>query len=373
MPCEPVPAECAVSAAPEWMQSVAREMQSYREVRRSARECERDASLPMVDGLHPLQPPMFDDRGNGSGQNGDGADADAAALPVARYRSSELSIRTLHERFLKLGLPVLIEGLLAENATWWHSRRDKLHDCCKRHADEGRGSDDDDIQMCADQCRRYAGLRARPPALRRLFDKLPRPLPHIEQIFSRSRFPVLWWSAPGAHFGNPTHFDEACGPTCSIQFLGVKRWRAWAPFDLKLAGIRAHTRFETVVAAGDVLILPPSWYHSTVVVPEGGPRSLTSIWELHGLGVYGSVDGSFRGFSPYGFDLCADGDGGTIEQGGDCPGWRATSKAWDAAMRRMEEGQRLGGGGGGGEGRNRRTTWEEEVEEEEEALLRVEL
>ena len=48
--------------------------------------------------------------------------------------------------------------------------------------------------------------------------------------------------------------------------------------------------------------------------------------------MYGSVRGSFRG-SPYGFDLCAEGDGGSVEeQGSDCPGWRESSRVWDAAM-----------------------------------------
>lgn len=323
--CEPIPAQCAVSSAPEWMRQVGIEMQSFKSrARHDARACKRIDDMSMVDGLHPPQPPSFrvDDD---SGSSGAGS-----TLPIARFRSGTLGIRALHQQFLRLGLPVLLEGVLAENVTWWHTRREKLEHCCKQHADDTRLG----VQMCADACRKYAGLRARPPALRRLFENLPRPLPRVEQVFSRSLFPVLWWSAPGDDFGKATHFDEACGPTCSIQFLGAKRWTAWAPFDLHAAGVRAHTRFETIVNAGDVLILPPSWYHATKVLQEGGPHSVTSIYELHHLGVYGSVHGSFRG-SPYGFEVCAEGDGNGEES--DCPGWRQSSARWDEAMESFDE------------------------------------
>ena len=48
------------------------------------------------------------------------------ALPVPRFTHGELGLRGLYERFVRLGLPVLIDDVLSENVTWWHEMHERL-------------------------------------------------------------------------------------------------------------------------------------------------------------------------------------------------------------------------------------------------------
>ena len=107
-----------------------------------------------------------------------------------------------------------------------------------------------------------------------------------------------------------------------MQHRGSKRWSLWAPWDLIDADgthVAAHTRFEGVAHAGDVMYYPPAWFHGTVV--DEGDESITAAVDLVGVPSFGNLaNESLR--SPFGYGSCAAG----------AHGWHAQSREWDRVL-----------------------------------------
>ena len=123
----------------------------------------------------------------------------------------------------------------------------------------------------------------------------------------------------GGIFGTPSHFDQGCDGTLTVQYEGRKRWALWSPWDLS-DDVPAQTRYETVLAPGEMLFYPPAWLHSTTTV-EGD--SISAAFDVQYLPAFGAVLANQSLWAtPFGFERCAGGR----------RGWRAQSKALELAL-----------------------------------------
>jgi hypothetical protein len=296
----------------------------------------------------------------------------AAARPVASERG--LTAADFYRRYARPGVPVLLRGALLDPDA--AGRAKALRECCAREYAHKAGvarakvaaagtaaaaskcdiydphtwcARNESVQLCGRHpefaCAVEAGAlydaRRLPAPLRRLLE-LPAPLPSLERITERFRDAYIFWSRPADTFGGPDHFDVICTGTLSMQHRGRKRWTLWAPWELADADggrIPAHTRFEVVVGAGDVLYYPPAWFHGTVVEEGGGggdeeeeeeegsgDESISVAVDLEHVPAYGSLAGrSLR--TPFGYGSCAAG----------ANGWYAQSEAWDEALLGAEQ------------------------------------
>ena len=123
----------------------------------------------------------------------------------------------------------------------------------------------------------------------------------------------------GGAFGSPMHFDQGCDGTLTVQYEGRKRWALWSPWDLS-DDVPAQTRYETVLAPGEMLFYPPAWLHSTTTV-EGD--SISAAFDVQYLPAFGAVLANQSLWAtPFGFERCAGGR----------RGWRAQSKALELAL-----------------------------------------
>ena len=317
----------------------------------------------------PEQPPA-----NDTGEAA--AAAAAAARPVASER--DLGAADFYRRYARPGVPVLLRGALLDPAEAAPGRAEAIRECCAREyahkagvaraevAKAGAAASkkcdiydphtwcERSVQLCGRHpefaCATEAGAlhdaRRLPAPLRRLFEGLPAPLPSLERITKRFHEAYIFWSRPADTFGGPDHFDVICTGTLSMQHRGRKRWTLWAPWELTDADggrIPAHTRFEVVASAGDVLYYPPAWFHGTVVEEEGGgsgggdeeeeggggssdDESISVAVDLEHVPAYGNLAGrSLR--TPFGYGSCAAG----------ANGWHAQSRTWDDALLGAEQ------------------------------------
>lgn len=162
-----------------------------------------DDGLP-VSGLLPPEPPSYE----------------TVARQVARVPAAELTVESLYHDFARPGLPVVIDGALGLNTTWWAKKQAALHRCCAEeyaagHSAHGGVSPSDcnpytdwcssGVLVCK-SCRRLAGIPAgnAPSIFARLFGELPRPLPPLDSFTapSRGRGAFVWYSSPGDTFGS---------------------------------------------------------------------------------------------------------------------------------------------------------------------------
>lgn len=270
-----------------------------------------------------------------------------AAMTVARV--SNISASDFYRRFARRGLPAVLDGGVASAVTPEHvaalaeclaneyASKAAAHGYTSRaDCDRYNGWCRDGVQISSDpRCKRLAGFSAEdlPPRLSALVS-VPRPLPSVVEATDRMAEPFLLWTPPGGTFGSSNHFDQLCANTLSFQFQGSKHWTLWAPWDVPAAdsadqravtdaerdcanGVRAHTRFETVVKPGDVLYYPPAWFHATVV--RAGVDSITSASELERYPAFGALAGRTMGQEPLGFGACED-------------DWREKSELWDRVL-----------------------------------------
>jgi hypothetical protein len=143
---------------------------------------------------------------------------------------------------------------------------------------------------------------------------------NADTIIPTNNAPDVISAKKGQRFGNSKHFDDSCSGTLSLQLVGQKQWYLWAPFDL--GNITAHTRYETILNPGDVLIYPPGWYHTTKIISDTNSIA-TAVFVEH-IPWYAGVVGNLSLWkSPRGWEFCASGK--------DDP-WRPMGAEWDLAM-----------------------------------------
>ena len=286
---------------------------------------------------------------------------DGPARPIPRARG--LNASTLYWRYVRPGLPVILEGVLGRFPEA-EARASAIRQCCEaeyRHKAEAHGRIAPDrcdiydpdtwcetgVQLCGRHpkfdCPGVAGLDelSRMPAGLRQALEVPPPLPSLEYLTQRWGHAYVFWSRPGDEFGAQDHFDMICTGTLSMQHRGSKRWSLWAPFgflrDASGAAIPPHALFEGTAHAGDALFYPPAWFHATRVEQEGeeeegeeeeeeeeeGGESITTAVDLLGFPAFGALaNRSLR--TPFGYNSCAQGR----------HGWYAQAHKWDSVLTR---------------------------------------
>eukprot|EP00470_Lotharella_oceanica_P012527 CAMPEP_0170198376 /NCGR_PEP_ID=MMETSP0040_2-20121228/68691_1 /TAXON_ID=641309 /ORGANISM="Lotharella oceanica, Strain CCMP622" /LENGTH=327 /DNA_ID=CAMNT_0010448319 /DNA_START=25 /DNA_END=1005 /DNA_ORIENTATION=- len=138
--------------------------------------------------------------------------------------------------------------------------------------------------------------------------------------------PGVFTGFEGHKFGAANHIDSLCQGQVSIQYEGTKKWTLWSPSGWEVPEIQdhfasasnttmitAHTRFETILRAGEVLFFAPGWLHETEIL-EGS--SLSATYSFSNPPVGGGLAKDHHANSPYGYDNCAQGpDGWTAANG----------------------------------------------------------
>jgi len=194
---------------------------------------------------------------------------------VPRLHHSQLTSQEWFEHFARPAKPLVLAGILGPHAEWYVQQAatlSELEQCCSRDYSGGGGA-----QQCADACRPLARIVSEawkraglPPVL-----SFPPPLPSADALLIEEHPPYVLYGHEGAAFGRPTHYDNSCHGTLSLQYRGRKRWRMWAPWELTHRQDEGHTApyslHEATLEEGDVLFLPPGWFHVTEVLKGGGP------------------------------------------------------------------------------------------------------
>jgi hypothetical protein len=107
----------------------------------------------------------------------------------------------------------------------------------------------------------------------------------------------------GERFGGATHVDSNCQASLSVQLGGEMRWWLWAPW--QVAGsdgavFEAHSRHETVLRPGEMLVWAPGWFHATHIVRG---ESLAAVYYLDAP-VYSLGRPAAWERNPFGFARC---------------------------------------------------------------------
>jgi hypothetical protein len=373
---------CPGHTVPAWMLAELKAQHEKVTVEREPR-CLR-GELPSVDGATPptavpgaasapprprTQAPM---------------DFEGDAVQVERVRASTawlggLSAGELWRRFYRAGLPVVLEG--GVSVAWLKAQAAGLGRCCEdmiaarlkehgRATSSGNWTVNDKVQLChvagisrsscTLQAARGIGVGASGADEAILRAELP---VHALLDFRDAHRTAVGLDDYGGGFGFsswvseepgyalltreggalPTHFDQGCGGTFSVQYAGRKKWALWSPWGisddvpahsmcprlelsahrLRLLSLRARprnaARFETELTPGNILIYPPAWFHSTHVV-EGDSISAAFDFRLPPFGAV--IANRSLWASPFGFERCARGP----------RGWRAQTKALDLAL-----------------------------------------
>ena len=369
---------CLGHSVPHWMVSELQENHREITVEREPR-CLRDELPSVVAGVTPPEPPSYE-----------GPAVPVQRVRVADLRAAELPAAAFWQRYYREGLPVVLEGGLSPS--WLKSEAAEVGACCREaqaervatygtscRGCEPHGGDwniDEKVQLCGDRCGVLAataigvGLDGEVRERSMLAAQSQPELPiHAVLDFSdvaqlqvglvneqargfgfaswlRDRGFVLL-TREGGEFGTPAHFDQGCDGVLAVQYAGRKLWSLWAPWDLP-GDIPAHTRFETELTPGDVLVYPPAMFHATRTI-EGDSvaaafdircalipcrcvpycricsRRLPSLAH-HRIPPYGALlrDQSLWA-TPFGFERCARGR----------DGWREQSRALDLALEKV--------------------------------------
>ena len=266
---------------------------------------------------------------------------DGVAIQVTQ-RQKDLSAWQLYDEYLSHGLPVVVKGAFRAPADIIAAMRASAAENNAGMLETGKAA------LCyAGGCQDAAARISAADFGNLLAFQWPLPPAKLTSGAIFAATPGDEYGADNYHVGSQDHepcpaacqphrrryvriphgqIDHTCTYVLSLQHEGTKRWTLWSPtaWEVPLPGggaLRPHTRFETTLLPGDLILLPPAWPHRTRVL-AGSSTSTSS--NLCGPPPYGKLPVGFAARHPAGYDACA------VRSPG---GWDEVNKAWDAMIR----------------------------------------